>query len=90
MSKEHIVLAVAGADIHFEVGIEDYNHYINGFMPDNKVQPSHNLCVQTVVPADKAALLDVLKKPGAALQIAGALMKEYAPDLGVEVKKPSA
>ena len=90
MSKQIITLTIKDKDYSFEMTKEAYNEYINGMMPSNKVSPSHNFAVKTVAENDKKDLLILLDKPGAAIQIAGALVSEYAPDLGIDVKKPSS
>jgi len=90
MSKQIVTLTIGEKEYSFEMTMEAYNSYINGMMPNNKVSPSHNFVVKTVVEADKKDVLELLEQPGAAGQIAGALTAEYAPDLGIEIKKPSS
>ncbi|WP_445357283.1 putative phage tail assembly chaperone [Microbulbifer sp. ANSA002] len=72
----------------FNVTRSDYNKYINSVTPNSKVAPSHNFLVNTVQAEDKSALVDLLKvSPGAEVQIAGAVLEEYTPDLGITAKK---
>jgi len=81
-----ITLAVRGVDIHFEPTVQAYNSYINELMPDDKVAPSHNYLRRIVCADSKQALDDVLKLPGAAVQLAAKLNERYIPDLEIEVK----
>ncbi|EBF7215313.1 hypothetical protein CVP45_24385, partial [Salmonella enterica] len=53
---------------------------------DNKVAPAHSYLMRIVVPECKEALEDILKRPGAALQLAGKINELYAPELEIEVK----
>lgn len=81
---------VCGEDISFSIGRDDYNKYINSVTQNNKVAPSHNFLMQTV----DANSADTLKKiladnPGAEVQLAGSLLEDYTPDLGIVVKKSS-
>jgi len=85
--KTPITLTVNGIDIKFNVGIDDYNAYVNEMQPTNKVGPSHNFLVRTADPGSKAELQAALLSPGAALNMAGALVTEYMPEVRVSVKK---
>ena len=85
MSKK-ITLTIAGTDISFEPTMTAYNSFINDMMPNDKVAPAHNYLKQIVCPESKEALDDLLKRPSAALQLAGAINKEFAPDLEITVK----
>ena len=53
---------------------------------DNKVAPAHNYLTRIVAAECKDALAEVLKRPGAALQLAGKVNEIYAPELEIEVK----
>ncbi len=85
MSKK-ITLTIAGTDISFEPTMTAYNSFINDMMPNDKVAPAHNYLKKIVCPESKEALDDLLKRPSAALQLAGAINKEFAPDLEITVK----
>ncbi len=80
MSKK-ITLTIAGTDISFEPTMTAYNSFINDMMPNDKVAPAHNYLKKIVCPESKEALDDLLKRPSAALQLAGAINKECAPHL---------
>lgn len=86
MAKE-IILSVAGKDIAFEPNEVAYNKFINEMQMDNKVAPAHSYLMRIVRKEDKEALGEVLRLPGAALQIVGEVNKEYAPQLEIFVKK---
>ncbi|MBV7599423.1 putative phage tail assembly chaperone [Aeromonas sp. sia0103] len=85
MSKK-ITLTIAGTDISFEPTMTAYNSFINDMMPNDKVAPAHNYLKKIVCTESKEALDDLLKRPSAALQLAGAINKEFAPDLEITVK----
>ena len=85
MSKK-ITLTIAGTDISFEPTMTAYNSFINDMMPNDKVAPAHNYLKKIVCQESKEALDDLLKRPSAALQLAGAVNKEFAPDLDITVK----
>ncbi|WP_444894911.1 putative phage tail assembly chaperone [Microbulbifer sp. SSSA005] len=83
-----IEVTVGDKEFVFNVTRSDYNKYINSVVPNSKVAPSHNFLVNTVQPEDKAELVGVLKtSPGAEVQIAGAVLEEYIPDLAITAKK---
>lgn len=85
MSKT-LSLTVAGQDLSFEPTMTAYNGYINDLLPGDKVAPSHNYLKRIVTPESKDALDELLKRPGAALQLAGAINAEFAPTLEIAVK----
>ncbi|MNP58240.1 hypothetical protein D3C76_1531420 [compost metagenome] len=64
--------------------------YFNAMTPTNKVAPAHNLLVTTVQADQRAALRELLGNPVLTMQVAGALLEEYSPDVEVTVKKPSS
>ena len=53
---------------------------------DNKIAPAHTYLRRIVVKDDKDALDELLKQPGAALQIASSINEQYAPKLDISVK----
>ncbi|EAB1471643.1 hypothetical protein E2X98_12340 [Salmonella enterica] len=83
---EKINLVVCKKDITFEPNQTAYNKFINEMAMDNKVAPAHSYLMRIVVPECKEALEDILKRPGAALQLAGKINELYAPELEIEVK----
>ncbi|MCS3456088.1 hypothetical protein M2366_002169 [Aeromonas sp. BIGb0405] len=85
MSKT-ITLTVAGIDISFEPTMVAYNSYINDLMPGDKVAPSHNYLRKIACGESKAALDELLARPGAALQLAGAVNEQFAPTLDITIK----
>ncbi|WP_020411008.1 putative phage tail assembly chaperone [Hahella ganghwensis] len=89
-THQTIDVTAAGKDFSFQVSREAYNKYINSVTPNNKVAPSHNFLVSTVDTEHKDALLELLKThPGAEIQLVGAVLEEYTPDLGIVAKKRS-
>lgn len=83
---EKITLKVCGNEITFEPNQTAYNKFINEMAMDNKVAPAHNYLTRIVVAESKEALDDILKRPGAAIQLAGKVNEIYAPELEIEVK----
>jgi len=86
--KQSIILLVGASELAFDVTTNDHNDYINGLMPDNKVAPAHNLLMRTVKPEHKEQLKKLIEgNPGAPVQMASAVMAEFAPVLEISVKK---
>ncbi|BEA72136.1 hypothetical protein D9F79_08980 [Escherichia coli] len=84
--ENQIKLTVGGVDITFEPNQTAYNKFINEMAMDNKVAPAHNYLTRIVAAETKDALAEILKRPGAALQLAGKVNEIYAPELEIEVK----
>ncbi|MGV6475019.1 putative phage tail assembly chaperone [Azotobacter vinelandii] len=88
-AQRQIVLTIGTADFAFALSAQDVTKYFNAMTPTNKVSPAHNLLVTTVQADQKDALRGLLGNPVLTMQIAGALLEEYSPDVEVTVKKPS-
>lgn len=84
--EQKITLVVSGKEIVFVPNQTAYNKFINEMAMDNKVAPAHNYLTRIVEPESKDVLIDVLKRPGAALQLTGKVNDIYAPELEIEVK----
>ncbi len=84
--EQKINLVVCGQEIVFTPNQTAYNKFINEMAMDNKVAPAHNYLNRIVEPESKDALAELLKRPGAALQLAGKVNEIYAPELEIEVK----
>lgn len=90
-NSQTLTATILGEDFVFVIGRDDYNKYINSVTAKEKVAPSHNFLMNTVSPDHLQKLKIVLEdNPGAEVQIAGALLEDYTPDLGIVVKKSSA
>jgi hypothetical protein len=88
MDKEITIdVTIDGQDysLQFNVGMADYNRYLNAMNPKDKVAPAHNFV--RAVSTDKAALDPLLKMPGVSLQLAGEILEEYMPQVEVISKK---
>ncbi|SFR13667.1 MULTISPECIES: putative phage tail assembly chaperone [unclassified Enterobacter] len=83
---ETIKLVIAGVAVNFEPNQTAYNKFINELSTDNKVAPAVNYLNRIVAADSKEALADIIKRPGAALQLAGKINDIYAPELEIEVK----
>ena len=88
--RTDITLEVSGQDFDFSMDPALMTKYINSLTPANKVAPAHNLLMTSVNQEQKATLKPLLANPMTAIQIAGALIEEYAPTVEVTVKKRSA
>ena len=82
MNKE-ISLKIQGEAIRFNVTPELYHKYIDEVQMTKKVAPAHNFLMRAVAKEDKDALRKILDLPGAAVQIVGQVIEEYAPDLEI-------
>lgn len=89
INSREITLEVGEKDFSFTLSPQDVTKYFNGMTQTNKVAPSHNLLSTTVNQEQRAGLRELLANPVMTMQIAGALLEEYAPDVEIIVKKPS-
>lgn len=82
-----IKLSINGTDITFKPSKLAYNSYINDITMNDKIAPATNFLRRTVLAEDKEKLNEILENhAGAALQIIEKVIKQYAPDLEIEVK----
>ncbi|MHC8310128.1 putative phage tail assembly chaperone [Pseudomonas sp. GT1P32] len=88
--SREITLEVGAKEFAFTLSPQDVTKYFNAMTANNKVAPSFNLLSSTVLSAQKADLRLLLENPVMTMQIAGALLEEYAPDVEIIVKKPSS
>lgn len=88
--RRDITLQIGEQDFTFTLAPQDVAKYFNAVTPNNKVAPSNNLLTTTVLPAHLESLRPLLRNPVFTMQLAGTLLDEYAPDVEVVVKKPSA
>ena len=87
--KREITLEVGDKEFTFELTPQDVTKYFNAVTQANKVAPANNLLVNTVKQEERASLKPMLGNPVLVMQLAGALLEEYSPDVEVTVKKPS-
>lgn len=85
-----ITLEVGTKDFAFTLSPQDVTKYFNAMTANNKVAPSFNLLSTTVKQEQRAELRELLANPVMTMQIAGALMEEYAPVVEIIVKKSSS
>lgn len=88
--RRDITLSIGEQDFTFSLAPQDVTKYFNAVTPNNKVAPSNNLLTNTVLPDHLPALRPHLGNPVLVMQLAGTLLEEYAPDVEIVVKKPSA
>lgn len=85
-----ITLEISGTDFVFTLTPQDVTKYFNATTQANKVSPATNLLMGTIKPDQKADLKPFLANPVTVMELAGALLEEYSPDLGIAVKKSSS
>jgi hypothetical protein len=85
-----ITLEVGDKEFTFTLTPQDVTKYFNSLTQNNKVAPANNLLVNTVKQEERATLKTLLGNPVMVMQLAGALVEEYGPDVEVIVKKPSS
>jgi hypothetical protein len=89
MTRRTITLTIADKDFDFTLGAPEVTKYFNAMTQTNKIAPAHNL-LSTSVKADQRDDLKLyLVNPVTVIQIAGALLEEFSPDVEITVKKPS-
>ena len=83
-----IVLTVGTTDLEFNPTPAEYDEAQNTILQGDASSAAHNFLMNCVDEGSKAALRDITQQnPGAATQIYGAVLKEYAPKLSIAVKK---
>jgi hypothetical protein len=88
--KRDITLEVGDKEFTFSMTPQDVTKYFNAMTANNKVSPSHNLLSNTVAADQRTELRTLLANPVMTMQISGALLEEYAPDVEIIVKKHSS
>jgi len=87
MSKS-IVLTVGNTDIEFIPTPAEYDEAQNTILQGDASSAAHNFLMSCVSEDSKGALREITNNnAGAATQIYGAVLKEYAPKLAISVKK---
>ena len=87
--RREITLEVGSLEFTFDLTPLDVTKYFNAVTQTNKVAPANNLLVNTVKQEQRAAMKPLLANPVTVMQLAGALLEEYSPDVEIIVKKPS-
>ena len=87
--RREITLEIGEKEFTFTLTPQDVTKYFNGLTANNKVSPAYNLLVNTVDQQERATLKPLLVNPVMVMQLAGALLEEYGPDVEIIVKKPS-
>lgn len=85
-----ITLEVGKDEFVFHLTPADVTKYFNATTNSNKVAPANNLLVNTVQQDQRAALKPLLGNPITVMELAGALLEEYSPNVEIVVKKSSA
>ena len=88
--RREITMEIGDKDFTFTLTPQDVTKYFNSVAQNNKVAPANNLLVNTVDQQERATLKSLLGNPVMVMQLAGALLEEYGPDVEIIVKKPSS
>ena len=88
--KREITLEIGDKNFTFTLTPQDVTKYFNSVAQNNKVAPANNLLVNTVDQQERATLKSLLGNPVMVMNLAGALLEEYGPDVEIIVKKPSS
>lgn len=88
--KREITLEIGDKNFTFTLTPQDVTKYFNSVAQNNKVAPANNLLVNTVDQQERATLKSMLGNPVMVMNLAGALLEEYGPDVEIIVKKPSS
>lgn len=84
-----ITLEIGEAEFTFSLTPQDVTKYFNSTTNNNKVAPANNLLVNTVQQEQRASLKPLLVNPVTVMELVGALLEEYSPDVEIIVKKSS-
>ncbi|MFK3970201.1 putative phage tail assembly chaperone [Pseudomonas sp. NPDC087358] len=84
-----ITLEIGDSEFTFHLTPADVTKYFNATTNNNKVAPANNLLVQTVLQEQRAGLKPFLTNPITVMELAGALLEEYSPNVEIIVKKSS-
>ena len=85
-----ITMEIGDREFTFHLTPQDVTKYFNSTTNNNKVAPANNLLVSTVKQEERASLKPLLANPVTVMELAGALLEEYSPDIDIIVKKSSA
>ena len=85
-----ITLEIGDREFTFRLTPQDVTKYFNATTQANKVAPANNLLITTVKQEERASLKPFLANPVTVMELAGALLEEYSPDIDIIVKKSSA
>ncbi|MQU57345.1 hypothetical protein GHO26_06085 [Pseudomonas helleri] len=85
-----ITMEIGDREFTFYLTPQDVTKYFNSTTNNNKVAPANNLLVSTVKQEERASLKPLLANPVTVMELAGALLEEYSPDIDIIVKKSSA
>ena len=85
-----ITMEIGDREFTFHLTPQDVTKYFNSTTNNNPVAPANNLLVSTVKQEERASLKPLLANPVTVMELAGALLEEYSPDIDIIVKKSSA
>ena len=85
-----ITLEIGDQEFTFQMTPQVVTKYFNATTQANKVAPANNLLITTVKQEERASLKPFLVNPVTVMELAGALLEEYSPDIDIIVKKSSA
>ncbi|EKT4494008.1 putative phage tail assembly chaperone [Pseudomonas putida] len=88
--RREITLELGEQEFTFTLTPADVTKYFNSLNQNNKVAPANNLLVTTIDQEQRATLKPHLGNPVMTMQLAGALLEEYGPNVEIIVKKSSS
>ena len=89
IQSRDITLEVGEKEFAFTLSPQDVTKYFNSTTNTNKVAPANNLLVNTVKQEQRATLKPLLANPVTVMELVGALLEEYSPNVEIIVKKSS-
>jgi len=87
-----IVVELGEKEVRFDVGVADYNNYINNMMPNDKVAPGFNLLSTTVHDEDKEYLKEMIMADGLpngfmVMELVAVVIGEVSGGVEINIKK---
>ena len=92
-SKQPTIITVGEVELSFNVGVENYNTYINDNDSKDKITPAHNLLSRTLDDEcrdefTKAVMKDGVPNGLVIMQMVGVLVEDFGGDVEISLKKP--
>jgi uncharacterized protein (UPF0262 family) len=81
-----VTVTIGEQDFDFTVSINEYNQFVNDFLPQNKVAPAYNFAMRCVKPEQSEALAELLDE-GLHIDVANLLAEKFKPAVQITVKK---
>ena len=86
-NHKEITLIAGDKELKFNVGISEYNRYLDEMTMTDKVVTAENFLRRTLADKAQKPLLDELCNAGLTLELAGSVIQEFRPQVTITVKK---